>query len=184
MAQHDFSKKFFKHPVWCTYCTEFLWGVVKSQGSKCKVCKAIVHEKCRTIAGQCPGAGFYKDKGARPAAPPPGGAAPTTGNTSTNSYSGSNSSTNGSAASAPATGYAAPVGGVQPATGYPPSPAPAKRMVRALFDFPPENERELELKAGDVVEILRVDDEWWFGQFPDGREGYFPGTYVEKIGSW
>lgn len=41
----------------------------------------------------------------------------------------------------------------------------------ALFDFPPENARELALKKGDIIEILKVDSEWWFGVLPDGSEG-------------
>jgi len=37
---------------------------------------------------------------------------------------------------------------------------------------------------GDVIEVLQEVDEWWFGVLPDGREGYFPCNYVEKIGNW
>lgn len=61
---------------------------------------------------------------------------------------------------------------------------PVCYFARVKFDFPPENERELELKQGDMVEVLQVVDEWWFGCLPNGREGYFPGNYVEKIGDW
>eukprot|EP01126_Amoeba_proteus_P047732 TRINITY_DN5471_c0_g1_i7.p1 TRINITY_DN5471_c0_g1~~TRINITY_DN5471_c0_g1_i7.p1 ORF type:complete len:145 (-),score=22.58 TRINITY_DN5471_c0_g1_i7:81-515(-) len=64
-----------------------------------------------------------------------------------------------------------------------PEPEP-QRFAKAMFDFPPENERELELKKGDVVEVLQEVDEWWYGVLPDGREGYFPYNYVEKIGNW
>jgi len=75
-----------------------------------------------------------------------------------------------------------------PSTGQTtPQPTPnngLKCLCKALFDFPPENERELDLKIGDVIEVLRIDDEWWFGVTQDNREGYFPGSYVEKIGQW
>jgi len=64
-----------------------------------------------------------------------------------------------------------------------PTPKPTN-FVKALWDFPPENARELELHVGDVVEVLLVVDEWMFGVFSDGREGYFPTNYCEKIGSW
>jgi len=60
----------------------------------------------------------------------------------------------------------------------------AKRQARVLFDFPPENSRELGLKKDEVVEVIKVDDEWWFGLLPNGTEGYFPANYVEKIGLW
>lgn len=59
-----------------------------------------------------------------------------------------------------------------------------KRYAKAAFDFPPENERELELKKGDVVEVLQEVEEWWYGILPNGKEGYFPSNYVEKIGNW
>eukprot|EP01127_Copromyxa_protea_P000573 TRINITY_DN10494_c0_g1_i1.p1 TRINITY_DN10494_c0_g1~~TRINITY_DN10494_c0_g1_i1.p1 ORF type:complete len:148 (+),score=21.20 TRINITY_DN10494_c0_g1_i1:43-486(+) len=78
----------------------------------------------------------------------------------------------------------------QSATHLNPAPVQAvnvpepQRFAKALFDFPPENERELELKKGDVVEVLQEIDEWWFGVLPDKREGFFPYNYVEKIGNW
>jgi len=179
MAQHDFKKTFFKHPVWCTYCKEFLWGVTKSQGSKCKVCKAIVHEKCRSIAGQCPGTNFYKNaqNKNRPQAPPP-----------TSNSTGTVPQNTGGASTA---NSASPVNQANPQPGStttgqvttPPNNG-LKCLAKALFDFPPENERELDLKIGDTVEVLRIDDEWWFGVTQDNKEGYFPGTYVEKIGQW
>lgn len=54
-----------------------------------------------------------------------------------------------------------------------PAPAvePVKHQARAMFDFPPENSRELELKKGDLVEVLKVDEEWWFGVLANGNEG-------------
>jgi len=168
MAAHDFKKTYFKHPVWCTYCKEFLWGVTKAQGSKCGVCKAIVHEKCRAIAGQCPGANFYKDKNNRPASAAPGGG---NGTTNTSSTTLTNSQQQQQTTTTVPSNVTPPNGGL-------------KCLAKAVFDFPPENERELALKVGDVVEVLRIDDEWWFGVTQDNKEGYFPGSYVEKTGQW
>lgn len=61
---------------------------------------------------------------------------------------------------------------------------PAARYAQAMFDFPPESEHELELKVGDKIEVLQQEGEWWFGVLGDGRRGYFPYNYVEKIGNW
>jgi len=75
----------------------------------------------------------------------------------------------------------------QPETKPQPASTPSETpqcFARANFDFPPENDRELELKKGDVVEVLQQVDEWWYGVLPDGREGYFPANYVEKVGNW
>jgi len=56
---------------------------------------------------------------------------------------------------------------------------PAQKIAVALFNFPPENERELALKVGDVITVLEEVNEWWFGTLSDGRKGYFPAHYVE-----
>eukprot|EP01123_Difflugia_compressa_P006199 TRINITY_DN18377_c0_g1_i1.p1 TRINITY_DN18377_c0_g1~~TRINITY_DN18377_c0_g1_i1.p1 ORF type:complete len:143 (+),score=24.92 TRINITY_DN18377_c0_g1_i1:146-574(+) len=58
-------------------------------------------------------------------------------------------------------------------------------LAEACFDFPPENERELELKKGDIVEVYQICGEWWFGALVSNqKEGYFPGAYVKKLGDW
>jgi len=62
---------------------------------------------------------------------------------------------------------------------------PVRPMAEALFDFPPENDRELRLKKGDKVEVYQICGEWWFGALDGSNtEGYFPGAYVKKIGDW
>lgn len=59
-----------------------------------------------------------------------------------------------------------------------------KNQAVALFDFPPETPGEVALKKGDVIDVLKIDGEWWYGVLTNGEEGYFPGSYVEKIGNW
>lgn len=52
---HQFIATFFRQPVFCSFCTEFLWGLNK-QGYKCKTCNCAVHKKCHDkILHQCPG---------------------------------------------------------------------------------------------------------------------------------
>lgn len=51
---HEFIAKFFRQPTYCSFCSEFLWGL-KKQGYKCKVCNCAVHKKCHDkILGRCP----------------------------------------------------------------------------------------------------------------------------------
>jgi len=65
---------------------------------------------------------------------------------------------------------------------------PAKRpesvplpTARATFDFDPEHNDELTLREGDIVVVTeKRDDGWWRGRV-GGREGLFPGNYVEEI---
>jgi SH3 domain-containing kinase-binding protein 1 len=81
----------------------------------------------------------------------------------------------------------------------PPPPAPPTRsthsnvktppilcQARCTYDFDPENDDELELRVGDVIDVFVMgQDGWWKGRLtlPDGttEEGVFPNTYVEKV---
>ncbi|CAB4002121.1 growth factor receptor-bound 2 [Paramuricea clavata] len=54
-----------------------------------------------------------------------------------------------------------------------------KAMVKALFDFTPQEEGELEFKRGDIIEVIEKDDaNWWKGKL-NNNEGLFPSNYVE-----
>lgn len=73
---------------------------------------------------------------------------------------------------------------VKPDPGRPkPSPKPRPRTphCRALYAYDAQDTDELSFNADDVIEILSEDASgWWFGRLR-GREGMFPGNYVEKI---
>uniref|UniRef100_A0A096LW77 Osteoclast-stimulating factor 1 n=1 Tax=Poecilia formosa TaxID=48698 RepID=A0A096LW77_POEFO len=73
-----------------------------------------------------------------------------------------------------------PTGGFQP---MPPaaSKKPKRRQCKVLFDYQPVNEDELELKVGDVVDILEeVEEGWWSGSL-NGRSGLFPSNFVKEL---
>ena len=56
-------------------------------------------------------------------------------------------------------------------------------MVKALFDFTPQEEGELEFKRGDLIQVVEKDDpNWWRGKLAN-KEGMFPSNYVEEQGS-
>ncbi|XP_065844613.1 crk-like protein [Oscarella lobularis] len=62
-----------------------------------------------------------------------------------------------------------------------PSARPAER-VRALYKFESEDPEDLPFQKGDVMVILRKDEEqWWYAQHPDGRRGQIPTPYVEPL---
>lgn len=55
------------------------------------------------------------------------------------------------------------------------------KKVRALYSFDGENDDELSLKKGDVVDVVEIIDEgWWIG-LCQGKSGMFPSNYVEAI---
>nr|XP_012222063.1 PREDICTED: sorbin and SH3 domain-containing protein 1 isoform X19 [Linepithema humile] len=54
---------------------------------------------------------------------------------------------------------------------------------RALYNYKPQNDDELELKEGDTVYVMeKCDDGWYVGSSQrTGYFGTFPGNYVEKL---
>ncbi|KAM9355367.1 CD2-associated protein isoform 2-T2 [Pholidichthys leucotaenia] len=73
-----------------------------------------------------------------------------------------------------------PTGGFQP---QPPavSKKPKKRQCKALFDYLPQNEDELALKIGDIIDITEeVEEGWWSGNL-NGKSGLFPSNFVKEM---
>ena len=53
--------------------------------------------------------------------------------------------------------------------------------VRALYDFQPSEEGELQFRKGDIIAVIEsVYKDWWKGSLR-GRTGIFPLNYVEKL---
>ncbi|NWI92658.1 CD2AP protein, partial [Pitta sordida] len=80
--------------------------------------------------------------------------------------------------------YGLPAGGFQP---HPPSKGfkkrSKKRQCKVLFEYIPQNEDELELKLGDVIDINdEVEEGWWNGTL-NGRTGLFPSNFVKELES-
>ncbi|XP_022535740.2 nostrin isoform X1 [Astyanax mexicanus] len=52
---------------------------------------------------------------------------------------------------------------------------------KALYDYSSERTDELNIKEGDLLNILQKDDSgWWFGEL-NGERGHFPSTYIEEL---
>ncbi|XP_051956122.1 SH3 domain-containing protein 19-like [Xyrauchen texanus] len=69
----------------------------------------------------------------------------------------------------------------KPALESPAPPAGRRNRGRALYDFSPEYEDELCLKAGDVLcELEDMDDGWFLGEF-GGKRGIVPKNYIQKM---
>lgn len=71
-----------------------------------------------------------------------------------------------------------------------PAPPPLARpshpdngvTARALYDYSAAESNEIDLVEGQVViRIEKIDEGWWKGVGPDGKEGLFPADYVEVI---
>ncbi|EMP36464.1 Dynamin-binding protein [Chelonia mydas] len=57
----------------------------------------------------------------------------------------------------------------------------AGSVVRAVFDFCPSVSEELPLFVGDIIEVLRVVDEFWLLGKKEGIRGQFPSSFVEAV---
>ena len=56
-----------------------------------------------------------------------------------------------------------------------------QQKVQALYDFEPQEEGELLMRKGDIVNVVeKVDQNWWKGTC-DGRTGLFPAPYVREL---
>lgn len=56
-----------------------------------------------------------------------------------------------------------------------------KRRCKATFSYTPQNEDELELKIGDVIDIMgEVEEGWWEG-FLNGKSGMFPSNFTKEL---
>ncbi|XP_053317270.1 CD2-associated protein [Spea bombifrons] len=56
-----------------------------------------------------------------------------------------------------------------------------KRQCKVLFEYIPQNEDELELKVGEVLDIIEeVEEGWWSGS-NNGKSGLFPSNFVKEL---
>ncbi|XP_068174773.1 unconventional myosin-If [Antennarius striatus] len=63
----------------------------------------------------------------------------------------------------------------------PPQPRPQKPRCRALYQYTGQDTDEISFEYNDVFELIKEDPSgWWTGKIR-GKEGLFPGNYVEKI---
>ncbi|KAE8622505.1 hypothetical protein XENTR_v10005264 [Xenopus tropicalis] len=56
-----------------------------------------------------------------------------------------------------------------------------RRRCQVAFSYLPQNEDELELKVGEIIEVLgEVEEGWWEGVL-NGKTGMFPSNFIREI---
>ncbi|XP_056674349.1 CD2-associated protein isoform X11 [Monodelphis domestica] len=78
--------------------------------------------------------------------------------------------------------YGLPAGGIQPHPLTKNVKKRAKRrLCKVLFEYNPQNEDELELRLGDIIEITEeVEEGWWSGTV-NNKSGLFPSNFVKEL---
>ncbi|XP_033906897.3 adapter molecule crk-like isoform X1 [Acipenser ruthenus] len=75
-------------------------------------------------------------------------------------------------------GGGGPLAGGGPALSHRPEDA---EYVRALFDFPGNDEEDLPFRKGDILRVQeKPEEQWWNAANVEGRSGMIPVPYVEK----
>ncbi|XP_008844955.1 CD2-associated protein [Nannospalax galili] len=78
--------------------------------------------------------------------------------------------------------YGLPAGGIQP---HPQTKnlkkKTKKRQCKVLFEYLPQNEDELELKVGDVIDINEEVEEGWWSGILNNKLGLFPSNFVKEL---
>ncbi|XP_072370277.1 SH3 domain-containing kinase-binding protein 1 isoform X2 [Scyliorhinus torazame] len=55
------------------------------------------------------------------------------------------------------------------------------RRCQVAFSYAPQNEDELELKIGEIIEVLgEVEEGWWEGVL-NGKSGMFPSNFIKEL---
>ncbi len=56
-----------------------------------------------------------------------------------------------------------------------------KRRAKVTYSYTPDNEDELTLQPGQIVEVIKEVEEGWLEGSLDGKVGVFPSNFVEPL---
>eukprot|EP01103_Thecamoeba_quadrilineata_P015257 TRINITY_DN4759_c0_g1_i1.p1 TRINITY_DN4759_c0_g1~~TRINITY_DN4759_c0_g1_i1.p1 ORF type:complete len:337 (-),score=69.07 TRINITY_DN4759_c0_g1_i1:206-1216(-) len=63
-----------------------------------------------------------------------------------------------------------------------PTPAAPQEQCQVLYDYNAESSTELSIIAGEILSILKLDNDGWYQGFNSSRQfGRFPSNFVQKI---
>eukprot|EP01127_Copromyxa_protea_P004742 TRINITY_DN1456_c0_g1_i2.p1 TRINITY_DN1456_c0_g1~~TRINITY_DN1456_c0_g1_i2.p1 ORF type:complete len:232 (+),score=33.20 TRINITY_DN1456_c0_g1_i2:244-939(+) len=76
--------------------------------------------------------------------------------------------------------YSQPASQPQYAAQPPLPPRTGGLRAKAMWDYNAQNPSELSMRAGDMLNILQNNSDWWQAEL-NGRTGFVPGNYVQVV---
>ncbi|KXS10459.1 hypothetical protein M427DRAFT_476751 [Gonapodya prolifera JEL478] len=173
---HKFKQSNFTLPTACDLCGQSIWGMGK--GRACSECGFNVHNRCELKVP--PVCSCVKGSGhTRPAS---SGSRKTSYNADTASNrasviaNGADQSPNASGRLSPGSLLGA---GGRVLTTMESSISVTSSLSRAIYSYTKQDDEEISIKSGDVVQIIEQDSDGWTKISVDGREGIVPTSYLE-----
>ncbi|KAL4233124.1 SH3-domain kinase binding protein 1 [Mactra antiquata] len=56
-----------------------------------------------------------------------------------------------------------------------------KKKAKVVFSYDPENDDELKLEVGEMLDVLKQEEEGWWEGINNGKQGMFPSNFVEIV---
>ncbi|KAI8373277.1 hypothetical protein BD560DRAFT_328204 [Blakeslea trispora] len=177
---HDFKASSFTIPTTCDLCHSTIWGL-SNKGLTCRECGFNCHTKCEMkVAPNC-----SKVKGQLNPQPTPSSF---TSSTTIARARRQGSVTSDSRLSIPST--LTPSTTVSPSspattTTNDVSPTSFRADVRSLYDYDAQNEDELSIQEGELLQLVEQDDGsgWIKAKSSNQLLGLIPASYVEYLSS-
>ncbi|XP_060557527.1 SH3 domain-containing kinase-binding protein 1-like isoform X6 [Ruditapes philippinarum] len=60
-------------------------------------------------------------------------------------------------------------------------PPAKKKKAKVVYSYEPENDDELKLEVGDVLDVIKQEEEGWWEGILNGKQGMFPSNFVEIV---
>lgn len=160
---HQWQVQSYKKPTRCCYCGKYLIGLYR-QGCQCVHCNKDIHQRCKQFLPICDAARAAED----------------TVQVLSEDVEGEAGQAEGEAVVHADSDEEEEWSSGDEDNANPPEKSGSKRQAIAVYDYKPGNEDELELSAGDVINIENFEGEVeWYQARNGDKTGVVPSNYIK-----